>query len=111
MLAMADRHGQVLASMPGLARIAGVPETECQVALDIFLSPDRHSRTQDHEGRRIKAIDGGWELLNYLKFRDMRDEESLKDAKRKWIRNRRASEKQATINIKADQVIVNDTEK
>ena len=70
MLAMADRDGEVEASVPGLARRAGVTREDCEAALALFLAPDPDSRTKDHEGRRIREVDGGWLLLNYEKYRD-----------------------------------------
>lgn len=107
MLAMADRHGRVFASLPGLAHHARVPEIDCQIALDCFLSPDRHSRSTNNDGRRIEAIDGGWHLINYQKYRDIRDEESQLESKRKYMQNRRAKEKQEKhIHIHADSVEV-----
>jgi hypothetical protein len=103
MLAMADRHGRVWASVPGLANRARVPVDDCRTALDTFLAPDRDSRTPDHEGRRIAAIDGGWRLLNHEKYRAIRDEESIRETKRKYMQNKRAKEKQA-IKIVANKV-------
>lgn len=84
MLAMADKHGRVWASVPGLANRARVPVEAVERALGIFLAPDPHSRTKAFEGRRIEAIDGGWRLLNHAKYRALRDEEDrrAKDAER-----------------------------
>ncbi len=107
MLAMADRMGRVFASVPGLANRARVPVEDCQIALDTFLAPDRYSRTETNEGRRIEKIDGGWKLINHEKYRDMRDEESAKEAKRKYMANKRAKDKeQKHIHIHADHVDV-----
>lgn len=85
MLAMADRDGIVWASVPGLANRAGVSRAECDEALEMFLSPDPDSRTPDEEGRRIRKIDGGWELINHSKHRDRMNAEDRKerDAARK----------------------------
>jgi hypothetical protein len=107
MLAMADRMGRVWASMPGLANRARVTELECQIALDTLLAPDRHSRTPDNEGRRIEPIPGGWRLLNYMKYRDMRDEEATRESKRKYMQNVRAKQKQSvTMHVHAQNVNV-----
>lgn len=103
MMAMADRHGRVWASIPGLANRARVPIEDCRTAIDTFLAPDRDSRTPEHEGRRIEPIDGGWRLLNHQKYRDIRDEESIKESKRKYAAARRAKEKQ-TVKIVAANV-------
>lgn len=95
MLAMADHAGRVWGSIPGLANRARVPLEDCETAIQTFLSPDPYSRTKDHEGRRIEAIDGGWRLLNHEKYRKIRDEESVKESKRRYINERRESERSA----------------
>lgn len=87
MLAMADRDGEVMASVPGLADRARVPRRVCDRALKLFLSPDRDSRTKDDDGRRIKVIDGGWLILNYEKYREKDDAESAR------IKNRARQER------------------
>lgn len=93
MLAMADRKGRVFASIPGLANRSRVPIEDCRKAIATFLSPDPDSRTPDFEGRRLEPIDGGWRLLNHEKYRAIRDDESVKEAKRKYINERRAAER------------------
>lgn len=70
MLAMANKDGEVGASIPGLAHIARVTLAECEQAIQALESPDPHSRTKAHEGRRIKKIDGGWFILNYEAHRE-----------------------------------------
>jgi hypothetical protein len=93
MLAMADQHGRVHASIPGLANRARVPVEDARKAIDTFLSPDRDSRTKDFEGRRVEEIDGGWRLINHEKYRGLRDDENILESKRKYIRERREREK------------------
>lgn len=89
MLAMADSRGRVSASVPGLANRARVSIEECEQALQRFQEPDSYSRTIDHDGRRIERIDGGWRLLNYSKYRDLRDDESRREYQRNWDRENR----------------------
>lgn len=72
MLAMADVDGVVEASIPGLADRARVTLDECEDALERLSSPDRYSRTRDHEGRRVEAVDGGWRVLNHRAYRERR---------------------------------------
>jgi len=91
MLAMADRKGRVHGSIPGLANRARVTLEECEHALSRFMSPDKYSRTHDHDGRRIEEIDGGWRLLNYAKYREMRDAEERAEYQREWVKNKRES--------------------
>lgn len=84
MLALADKNGEVQASIPGLARVAGMSIPDCEAAIGKFLGPDPYSRTPDDEGRRIEAIPGGWALLNHGKYREMasRDESIAANAER-----------------------------
>ena len=85
MLACADKNGEVQASIPGLARIAGVPIDDCRAAISKFLSPDLDSRTKDDQGRRIEEMQGGWSLLNFRKYREMasKEESQAKESDRK----------------------------
>ncbi len=92
MLAMADRRGRVFASIPGLAHRARIDVDLTQSAIKTFLEPDEYSRSPESEGRRILAIDGGWRLVNHDKYRALRDEEAIKESKRKYINTRRAKE-------------------
>lgn len=93
MLAMADRHGRVWGSIPGLANRARKSIGETEDALSRFQSPDRYSRTPDNEGRRIETIDGGWRILNHEKYREIRDSEAIKESKRRYINARRERER------------------
>src|SRR5574341_691312 len=95
MLAMADKAGRVWGSVPGLANRARVSIDKCEVALECLMGPDRYSRTKDHDGRRIEEIDGGWKLLNHAKYRAIRDEEAVKESKRRYINERRAKERES----------------
>ena len=70
MLAMKDHDGFVSASIPGLAHQAHVDIESCQAALAKLEGPDPFSRTQDKDGRRVERVDGGWMVLNHLRYRD-----------------------------------------
>lgn len=102
MLALANRFGVVEASMPGLADLAKVSIPECQEALLKLSSPDEYSRTKEHEGRRIKEVEGGWQILNYGKYRDKLSAEERKEYKRQWDREHRASRPNAEFRFTPD---------
>ena len=93
LLAMTDTAGCVYASMPGLAKRAGVSIPEAETAIKCFLSPDPYSRTKDNEGRRIKEIEGGWQLLNYEKYTQAKSREARNAYQREQMRRRRAEAK------------------
>jgi hypothetical protein len=91
MLAMKDRHGEVMGSVPGLANIARVPVAACRAAIQKFLSPDPDSRTSDYDGRRIEVIRGGWAVLNHAAYRDLDSDHDRKQ--RDAIRQQRCRAK------------------
>lgn len=75
LLAIKDKHGEVLGSIPGLAQMAGVTTPQCEEALERLKAPDKYSRTKEFEGRRIEEIDGGWFILNSEKYSKMKSKE------------------------------------
>jgi len=84
MLVMKNRAQIVEASVPGLAKRAGVSVAEAETALERLRSPDPYSRTQEHGGRRIQDVDGGWMILNGHKYRDRMNSDELREYKRRW---------------------------
>ena len=84
MLSLADRHGEIHSTIPGLAHDARVTIKECQEALEQLKSPDPFSSSADLDGARIIPIEGGWELVNARKYRLLasHDEARLKTAER-----------------------------
>jgi hypothetical protein len=83
MLAIADPNGGVAASVPGLARVANVTVAECEAAIKALSEPDPYSKTPDHEGRRIRAVAGGWLVFNYKLYRELRTPKQVAEAERK----------------------------
>jgi len=69
LLALANRYGEIAATIPGISRAANIPIPQVETALKKFQEPDKYSRSKDYEGRRIKEIPGGWQLLNYAFYR------------------------------------------
>lgn len=68
-LALADKDGIVEGSIPGLANVMRVTDEEFRSVLAVLLAPDKNSRSQEHEGRRIEEIPGGWRILNHGPYR------------------------------------------
>lgn len=93
---MANRNGIVEAALPGLAARARVSIPQCEAALSTFLSPDKYSRSTEHEGRRIELVPGGWHILNHAKYRAKLSQEErriYKAAKQAEYRAAKASKK------------------
>jgi hypothetical protein len=89
LLALSDCDGYVRGSIGWLAGKAKVTNAECRAAIAKFLSPDPHSRTPDHDGRRIEALEDGWLVLNYLAFRDRLSSDPKAIATRERVRKHR----------------------
>lgn len=69
MLAMKDFEGKIQASVVGLADRAKVSPDECRTALTIFLSPDPDDTSKVEDGKRIREIPGGWQVINHDLYR------------------------------------------
>lgn len=82
MLAMRNRNHMVEASLPGLAHRARVPLEAAEKAVKKFLAPDHFSRSKEHDGRRIKSVDGGWLILNGEKYRQKMNEAERREYQR-----------------------------
>lgn len=101
MLAMADEFGIVYASVDGLAHRARISEDDCIKAVAILEGPDKHSR-DGTSGERIRRLTGGWELLNYQHYREMRTREQVAASVRKQrsrSKNRDTSRKTVTRHV------------
>lgn len=96
-------YGFVAAAGVGIIHRALLKEKEGYEALRALSQPDPDSRSQEFEGRRLVRINGGYLILNYMKYRD-RDstnaERQQRFRERKQERQRKAigaatSEKQS----------------
>jgi hypothetical protein len=105
MLALKDSHGDVMASVPGLADAARVTEEQCDDALKRLTAPDPRSRSKDLEGRRLIEVDGGWHCVNHDKYKRMLSIEDRRERDRERKRAERVrgtSEKSPNSNIRSD---------
>lgn len=69
MLMMKDSEGMIQASEIGLADRARVSQEECREALRIFLSPDPDDTSGVEDGRKIRKIQEGWQIVNHDLYR------------------------------------------
>ena len=98
MLALADKNGEIQASIPGLARAASVSIPDCESAITKFLAPDPYSRSPEDEGRRIEKIEGGWALLNHSKYRALASKDDSKSANLKRQQRFRERKERNSLN-------------
>jgi len=99
LLAVADREGYIDATISSLARRFNVAEDMTRKAIDAFTSPDPLSRTPDNDGKRLEPIRDtyGWKILNYEKYRDIRDEEDRREYMKEYMRKYRKRDKEDDI--------------
>jgi hypothetical protein len=98
MLAHCDKTGVCDMHPRAIAEEVGLTVEQVRAALDELEGPDPDSRSPEEGGRRIVRLDGhrpwGWTVVNYLKYRAIRDEEDRREQNRKsqeaW-RNRHQS--------------------
>ncbi len=94
MLVMCDQFGSIESRAPGIAKQCGLPLDVVIKALNKFLKPDKYSRTQEYEGRRIEETSEGYTILNYPKYREKLSKLSELERKRKWAAKNRETKKQ-----------------
>lgn len=82
MLVMADENGFVKSVEKGLARRARLSLEEVRAGLEVLEAPDLESKSQEYGGRRIERMEGGWQVLNYRKYREQRTKQQVLAAER-----------------------------
>lgn len=87
MMAMKDKDGRIQSSLIGLADRAKIKPEECRAALKVLLSPDPDDTSGVEEGRRVREIPGGWEIVNHDMYR------FSSDAKREFWRIEKAEQR------------------
>lgn len=98
MLALADKHGDVIGTDVAIARTINVTLDEFTAATAPLLAPDPDSNSQAEEGRRLVPSESGrgYKVVNYGCYRDMKSDEEKREYMRNYMRQRRAG--QATVN-------------
>jgi len=86
LLAHADREGVVDIHQLVIAQETGLDMGLVCQALAILEAPDEMSRTPDSEGRRITRLDDhrdwGWQITNYVHYRQIRDADTRREQNR-----------------------------
>jgi hypothetical protein len=96
-LKLADRHGIVDMTIGAFSRRTGVPLDVVNRAIDKLCEVDPESRSADEGGRRLILLDAhrswGWRIVNYTRYRDIRDEEGRREYFRNAKQKQRSKEK------------------
>lgn len=87
-------YGWVSAAGIGIIRKAGMDRDTGLKALTELGNPDTESRSADYGGRRLVRVDGGFVVLNYIKYRER--DATTADRSRRWRqRQKEIREKQS----------------
>lgn len=89
-------YGIVRSSGLGIIRADGISKEKGLRALEQLAAPDPESRSADFDGRRMVRIDGGYVILNYMKYRE-RDYTSTLRKKLQRLRDKEGSRRD-TVN-------------
>lgn len=93
MMALKDNHGKVYSSLVGLADLAKVSVDECREAIVALMKPDPDDTSGVEEGRRIREIEGGWQLINHDLYR------FTTEAKREFWREQKREQRRVAAEL------------
>lgn len=104
LLAHCDKEGFVDKHFRAIAEETGLTQDEVRLAILELEAPDAESRSPEMDGRRIVPIDEhrnwGWQVVNYGKYRVIKDEETRRETWRKSQEKRRKCQHLSTsVNI------------
>ena len=100
LLAHADQHGCVDMHWKAIAEETGLPEDAVRTAIANLEAPDSESRSPECNGCRIVRVDDhkawGWQVVNYVKYRAIRNEDDRREQNRLAQKRYRDSQRKQT---------------
>ena len=86
MLAHADQHGIVDMHFRAIAEEIGLSTDRVKAAIQNLELPDEESRSPEESGKRLIRMDEhrawGWKVVNYLKYRSIKNEDDRREQNR-----------------------------
>lgn len=102
LIAHADAHGHVDKHYRAIAEETGISIDRVKTALANLEAPDLESRSPEEEGRRIVPLDEhrawGWRIVNYPKYRSIRNEDDRREQNRLAQQRWRDKQKKADVS-------------
>jgi hypothetical protein len=91
LLAIADRHGEVIGTDVALSRRLNMPLEDFREAIKKLSSPDKDSNSTEFEGRRLipSEAERGYHIVNYVKYRDIKNEDERREYMRAYMAKKR----------------------
>ena len=97
LIVLADADGVVDMTPMAISAVTSIPRDIIDKGLEILSSPDKYTRTPGSDGRRIELIDEhrpwGWVLVNYEKYKNLRDADMVRSQTRERVRKHRENKK------------------
>lgn len=97
MIILSDADGHVDLTPSALSRRTGIPIEHIKAGIEILEAPDKYSRTEGSDGRRIELIDEhrpwGWVIVNHKMYRDISDAQTVREQTRERVRKHREKKK------------------
>jgi hypothetical protein len=87
LLAACGADGIAECSAMYLESICRIPIDQVKKSLEKLMSCDENSRSTNDDGKRIERVDGGYRIINYLKYRDLSLKSSEAERKRLYRQN------------------------
>jgi hypothetical protein len=111
LLAYADQYGIVDKHFKAIADETGLDQDRVQAAITALESPDPESRSPELDGARIVRIDEhriwGWKIVNYGKYRAIRNEEDRREqnrlAQERWRSKQNKQNKPPSAQAEAEE--------
>lgn len=95
LLILADADGTLDMTPEAIAARTRVPLEIVSRAITKLEEPDNRSRSPDYDGRRLIRLndhrDWGWTIVNYVRYREIRNKVDRKEYMRNYMREKRPS--------------------
>ena len=92
LLATCGANGISYSSPVFLSSVCRLPMDVVDSAIKTLEGTDPYSRTMAEDGRRIRRIDGGWEIINYKRYREYSYSSKDEATRKRLYRERKALE-------------------
>ena len=100
MIVLCDIDGVIDMTPQALSARTSIPLDIIQTGIEHLEKPDPYSRTQESDGRRIERLDEhrawGWRLVNYTKYRHLKDAEMVRAQNRERQQRHRSTSQDVT---------------
>lgn len=108
LLSICGLDGIVRISPDCVAGTCNVTEDEAREAIRSLSSPDPNSKDPEFQGRRIERVTGGFRILNYFKYRDIKSPAHRAEYMRDYMKNYRQKKKKENDSLSWQEVYENE---